>query len=695
MKMIIFSKINFKNKIKFKNYIIIKFNIFKNLIKYQNKRDLVNKIFNKNLILNYLINNFFSNNKIKSYVKIILSIVFIFFYTQNYHFLDVNKLELEAKPVLKRKKLTETKNKDLATQSEIDTDLDNITEPLIINVSRNKNYKIENLYKLNSNAEDQSPQISPNGHYLVFQSDRKGLFDGNNLWVSINKNFNNSKAKPNFTKPQLLTFPIKLNEIIFKGNTISESINFGETKNKDDFNPNSDSYEGSPFILYDQDKPIELFYTFSFFEESEFNVKKDYKIYSSALNNINNKWSVPTIIKELYSYYDNTMPCISADGKTMIFTSNRNGGYGVYDLWISKRDSKNSKWSEPQNLSSQINTLYNEITPWLNSKGDLLFFSSDRPGGYGGYDLYMSTYNKNGWSDPVNLGEPINSEFDEESLNFTSNGIWGYFVSNRTAMPDIGIKEVKDYKDLYMINFTGQNYLGTGSLKLYVNLIDSDTKSYLKKPAVIFLTNNSKVKEDKSKIVTHIIDKEKGSQKIQNIYETTLQKMEEYKVVINAEGYLPQEFTFNTGKYLLPNTKKNLIVLLNKRTAEDDLKFSSEDCKSLLPYCLKKIHIYFDQGKLEYKKEEEEKILSIVKILKKYPYLKILIEGHTDSTNSSDYNLKLSLERAKSVYKSLIKNAVPARMLNVYGYGFTRKAVKETTQFEQALNRRVEFVIIE
>ena len=124
-----------------------------------------------------------------------------------------------------------------------------------------------------------------------------------------------------------------------------------------------------------------------------------------------------------------SQPSISADGRTLYFVSNRKGGYGGYDIWKSTLTDKG--WGEPENLGPNINTSFDEQSPFIHPDDSTLYFCSNGWPGLGGKDLFVSQLGKDGkWQKPVNLGYPINSSGDENGLTLTANGDYAFFSSN-------------------------------------------------------------------------------------------------------------------------------------------------------------------------------------------------------------------------------------------------------------------------
>jgi len=155
-------------------------------------------------------------------------------------------------------------------------------------------------------------------------------------------------------------------------------------------------------------------------------------IFSAAL--IAGQWTKVRELRINNEWYNVTTPCLSPDGKKLFFASDKPGGFGGSDLYYSEW--KNDRWEDPVNLGPVINTKGNESYPYLNASGEL-FFSSDGLGGYGGKDIYFSLYSDSTWLIPVCLDPSINSKFDDFGFITDSEMEEGYFSSNRDKSIDI------------------------------------------------------------------------------------------------------------------------------------------------------------------------------------------------------------------------------------------------------------------
>jgi len=167
-------------------------------------------------------------------------------------------------------------------------------------------------------------------------------------------------------------------------------------------------------------------------------------------------------------------PCISQDGQILIFSSNRSGGRGDYDLWISTRPDVESDWAAPVNLGPVVNSSAYDGETWLSLDGLALFFSSSRPGGMGSYDLYLTTRRSRdaAWSQPVNLGSAINTNSGEGAPFFSPNMKTLYFDSDRPG--GLGNYDLWEAPILPVVDFDSDGYVDIGDLLLLIESWEQD-----------------------------------------------------------------------------------------------------------------------------------------------------------------------------------------------------------------------------
>jgi outer membrane protein OmpA-like peptidoglycan-associated protein len=351
-----------------------------------------------------------------------------------------------------------------------------------------------------------------------------------------------------------------------------------------------------------------------------------------------------------------SQPSISSDGRTLYFVSNRKGGYGGYDIWKSTLTDKG--WGEPENLGPNINTAYDEQSPFIHPDDSTLYFCSNGWPGLGGMDLFVSRLSKDGqWQKPENLGYPINTSGDENGLTLTANGKDAFFSSNN-------LDGFGGY-DIYTFELPANL---RPHIVTYVKgkVADAKTKQPLEAAVeIIDLQKNTPVYQDYS-------DAEDGN------FLATLTSGKNYGLNISKSGYLfySENFSlvgheaknpFNISVFLEPIEIGNKVILNN---------------------------IFFETNKFALQTESLAELDKLVEFMKLNPTLHIEISGHTDDVGNDQANQILSENRAKSVYNYLVSNRVDATRLVYKGYGKTQPIAPNTTDEGRQKNRRTEFKII-
>lgn len=363
-------------------------------------------------------------------------------------------------------------------------------------------------------------------------------------------------------------------------------------------------------------------------------------------------WSRPINIgTPINGSYKETQPSLSSDGKTLYFISNRPGGKGKFDIWMSQLD-VNKRWGQPINLGDSINTTEDELAPFIHYDNNTLYFSSEGHLGMGGSDLFMSRKNKNGeWQEAKNLGYPINTYFNEESLVINASGDFGLISSNM----DGGYGQ----KDIYQ--FTIPPTIRPGK-SIFIKGIVYDAKTYQPLSSAIDISNY-----DGKLVLTSSSDELTGE------FLVSLMPNNRYAFHVNKKGYM-----FYSENYSLPDS--NIYIKIPLQPIEiGELAI------------LKNIFFHFDSYELE--KESFPELDKIVQFVKQNN-LAIEIQGHTDNLGTEIYNQKLSTNRAKTVYEYLIKGGLEKKYLSYKGYGFTQPIASNDSKEGQALNRRTSLKII-
>ncbi len=356
-----------------------------------------------------------------------------------------------------------------------------------------------------------------------------------------------------------------------------------------------------------------------------------------------------------------TAPCLSSDGRSLYFVSDRKGGFGQLDIWVSHLQD-NGKWSEPENLGPNINTPQDELRPFIHPDNKTLYFSSGGFPGFGNADIYMSKRDANEkWQSPINIGPPVNSFENDEGIFVSLDGKTGYFYSDRFS--DSARLTKRNY-DLFSFNLRKE--LAPNEVT-FVKGIVMDEKNNKIAAKIDFIELDTKVK------VNSTISDEKNGE-----YLLTLEAGKDYAMNISREGHM-----FYSENFSLKNLKPNENFKLNA-----NLKKIKAGEKAVLK------NIFFEYNSSGLKKQSEAELEILVEFMEDNPSLKIEISGHTDSIGSAEFNQELSEKRAKVVYDFLIGNKIPTSRLSYVGYGKSQPVATNETEAGRALNRRTEFKII-
>jgi outer membrane protein OmpA-like peptidoglycan-associated protein len=397
------------------------------------------------------------------------------------------------------------------------------------------------------------------------------------------------------------------------------------------------------------------------------------------------QWSSPSKLK-LNTKYHESSATFSFDGRTMYFVSDRPGGYGGGDIYITKKDDK-GRWSTPVNAGPVINTPESEEGVFMQSDGKTLYFSSQGHKGMGGFDIYKSSFDNGQWTEPVNMGYPINTPDDDVFFSIAASGIHGYYSS---VKPDgYGAQDIYEITFLGaekpVINNTEDNLLASQTQPVSETVIEpvvaildnqvtllkgivSDEINLAPVGAVIEITDN-----DKNEIISSFESNSKTGK-----YLVSLPSGKNYGITVKAEGYLFHSENLN----IPPST--------TYREINKDIKLKKVEVGSTIVLN----NIFFDFNKATLRPESASELDRLVKLLTDLPTLKIEISGHTDNIGASAYNKKLSEQRAKSVVDYLVGKSIAADRLTFVGYGFDKPIATNDTEEGRQMNRRTEFKII-
>ena len=352
-----------------------------------------------------------------------------------------------------------------------------------------------------------------------------------------------------------------------------------------------------------------------------------------------------------------SMPSVTADGRELYFVSNRPGGVGGYDIYKSFKD-ENGEWSEPINVGEPINTPGDEKSPFIHTDTRTLYFSSNGHPGMGGYDIYYVKLNDNNEKPEVkNIGYPINTENDEMGFIVSIDGKYGYFSSNNIKNESIGGMDFY-YFPLYNEAKPEEVILIKGNLK------SDDTTKPIKATV--------QIKSMESKHITFIPVDEDGD------YVASLLKNEDYLLTIKGEDIVYQ------STYVAAKDSITAPVI--------KLEMEVQPIEVGKHYRLHNIYFAFNSADIL---ANSQKVLDeFIVFLNDHPTLQIGIEGHTDNVGSDEFNLILSENRAKAVYNYLVNNGIDANRLQYKGFGESNPIATNETEEGRAMNRRTEFVIL-
>ena len=376
---------------------------------------------------------------------------------------------------------------------------------------------------------------------------------------------------------------------------------------------------------------------------------------------IGKKWGKPRNLgSKINTRHWESQPCFSADGRTLYFIRAIKTGRSLdpdqQDIYVSKLENS-GYWTTPEKLSNIINTPMREESVFIHPDGQTLYFGSNGHPGMGGMDLYFSRLQENGeWGTPVNLGYPINTSGNENSIIVSPDGELAYFASDRKG----GFGELDLYsfelpeiaKPIYASYMKGIVY-------------DEVTKAKLNATfEIIDITNNEVVLVSNSDPIT-------------GEFLVNIPTNKNLAINVAKKGYFffSKNFAFDNSK-----EPQNIDIPLSKIEVSEK------------PFVLE--NIFFDVAKFNLKQESRAELDKLFELMEQNEAVKIEIGGHTDSDGDSKLNKELSEKRAKSVVNYLVLKGIDISRLTFTGYGSANPRAKNDSPENKALNRRTEVKII-
>lgn len=386
-------------------------------------------------------------------------------------------------------------------------------------------------------------------------------------------------------------------------------------------------------------------------------------IYKSSKNG--NTWGDPVLLDINKKGATTTQPALGFDAKgneVLYFASNRVGGKGGMDIWYASVN-KDGELGSATNLGANVNTKWDEVTPFYDNSNSLLYFSSEGHPGMGGLDVFKVKGNVEDWNDTIlNAGYPLNSSADDLYLALNESGTTGYLVSNRPGTTSERGETCCD--DVFKVKLkTDKFVLVKATDPKGVELSDVNVALY----KVLGANDFEFVNEGKT-----------GKEKVTFYVEEFA-----YKINGNKDGYWPSIETLTADE--VTNAKSDTIVKvlimrpINKATVENVyFAFDMDDIRSMY----------------------QDEMDSVIVLLNKYPELMVKVEGHTDSKGSDSYNMALSERRANAAKEYFLEKGIAETRILTQGFGeSTPIAPNENpdgsdNEAGRAKNRRVEFKLM-
>lgn len=462
-------------------------------------------------------------------------------------------------------------------------------------------------FEYNSGGDDLAPSITRNGNMMTFTSEGS---NGQKLYILDNSN--------------------------------------GRWQSPDEMESNINSGKNTGSATMTSDGQYMIFASF------EHDVKGIGRTDLYSSRKVNGKWQdVQNLGSAINSSSWDSQPSLSTDGTTLYFTSDRSGGMGESDIYVSKRQ-KDGSWSKAE-LAQGINSISDDMSPSIAPDNSTLYFSSNRQGSVGGFDIYTSRGKNGNFSKPINIGEPINSVSDEYFYTALPNSTTAYFASNRVG--------------------------GQGGLDIYTATPNPEMPS----PVVTMKGVVHDALTNKNLGANVVITDMKTRQRVADLRSDDITG--EYFVTLTAgRSYLVtatrQDYVFYSERIDVPTTEQGHEV-------EKDI-----DLTPVGDLGSTRLLVFFDSDKSALKDESLADLDRAVEFLQSNSNVKVRIEGHTDDVGDDEYNMQLSNRRAESVKVYLIQQGIDKQRISSIGLGESKPKIRGTSDEIRSQNRRVEMKVV-
>lgn len=370
--------------------------------------------------------------------------------------------------------------------------------------------------------------------------------------------------------------------------------------------------------------------------------------------------------------YSVAHPSLSADGKTIYFSSDMPGGFGGSDIWCCNWDG--NKWGPAQNLGKEVNTTGSEVFPFIQDDATLYFASNGLPG-FGGLDVFVTKKINGSWRQPANLQKPVNSSHDDFSFMLDTSGDHGFFSSNRPG--GVGSDDIYASRRLPAIP--------------EIPVIPAAKPLVIRELQPFFISGLVKDNNPLLPFVgatVYLLNTHTGLVKVLNTnaegrYEATADRVGSYVAKAVKQGYIPDCLS------LLTNANDSTTLM----KAPGDLMLN----KLVVNRVYKLSDIYYDYDKWYIRNDAKPELDNLAQLMKEN-LISIELGSHTDARGSYKYNMTLSQKRAQSVVDYLVQQGIAPSRLKAVGYGETRLANRcadgvTCTEAEHQTNRRTMFTV--
>ncbi len=509
---------------------------------------------------------------------------------------------------------------------------------------------VDNVKTINTKNDEYSPCISTDGATIIFTSNREnghkanevGEYDGDIYVTEMDE-------KGHWSKPKSMGAPL-----------------------------NTTKDETATMLWYDGTKML------LFKKESD-----NYDIYESKLKGV--KWSAPMKLhRSINTSADQTYASYNYNNRKIVFVSSKKVGSsskGTDIFFCGRMNGKPNEFGAAQTIGSTVNTKFNEGSVYMHPDGETMYFSSEGHNSMGGMDIFVSYKKQGAWTEPKNLGYPINTPYDDYFFASTASGKYAYIASNREGG--------KGGLDIYKITFWGEpkeqvltteDYLLASIAQPIQNVEIEEEVKVNKKSLTVFKGKTIDAISEKPVEAKITITDNSTGRKIETLtsnsatgkFLMSLPSGKNYGIAVEADGYLFHSENFdikNGGDFNMVNKEIELKNI--KKGSTIDLR-----------------NIFFASGKSTLTQESNAELDRLVKLLKDVPNLQIEIAGHTDNVGSESMNKKLSHDRAQAVVDYLVKHGISKSRLVAKGYGSSQPVASNKTAKGRQQNRRTVFVIL-